>query len=587
MNIISELNTHFQKVFEELGYNKSLAVVSFSARPEMCDFQLNAAFQIAKQEHKNPMEIATQVAEKAKIAGYEIEACPPAFVNIKLTDKKLSSIAERVFFSETCGVEKAKQPRNIIMDYGGANVAKELHVGHFRSPLIGESLKRLHKLFGDKVVSDAHLGDWGLQMGLTILQLKLDGVLDFYFEGKGKEPTITLDMLNEAYPKASKRKNVDEAFKKMADEFTLYIQQKKEPYFTVYKKIREVSVKQIEKHYKELNAEFDFWYGESTADPYVDETVKIFVDKGLAHESEGALVVDVAKEGENVLSDKLDKDGKPYLINPMPPAIIKKYNGGDLYATTDIATILMRNRMFKNPDEIIYTTDNRQIMHFEQVFRCCKLAGISPENQKLTHIPFGTMNGKDGKPFKTRSGDVVRLGDVVDLLIEKASEKLKSNGLEPTREFALKIGVGAMKFMDLSNTVNKDYVFDIEKALAFEGKTGPYIQYTVARINSILEKIGSEECNFNIINGDQRKIVIDALKLISAYKVCYDEYSLGTLCTAVYNLASSFSAFYNNHRILGEENKEKQQSLIGTCILVKKCIAQALWVLAIDIPERM
>ena len=562
--------------------------VSFSNRPDLCDFQSNACFVLSKVMHKAPYDLAVEIVSKIpENKKFEFEAVKPGFINVKIKDEYLSKKSDEILKDVLCGVEKHKTPKKIVMDYGGANVAKELHVGHFRSPLIGESLKRLHKLFGDEVISDAHLGDWGLQMGLTILQLHEDGVLDYYFTKKGKEPQITLEMLNIAYPKASKRKKIDEEFKKKADEYTLKIQHKEEPYYSIYKKIKDISVKQIEKHYKELNAEFDLWYGESTADPYIDETVQIFIDKGLARESQGALVVDVAKDGENVVSDKLDENGKPYLINPMPPAIIKKYNGGDLYATTDIATILMRNRMYKDLDEIIYTTDNRQNMHFEQVFRCCKLAGISPENQKLTHIPFGTMNGKDGKPFKTRSGDVVRLGDVVDMLIEKASEKLKSNGLKPTRDFALKIGVGAMKFMDLSNTVGKDYIFDIDKALSFEGKTGPYLQYTVARINSILAKTDCQAGGIKIYSEDERKILISILKLISAYDVCYDDYSLSTLCSSAYDLASAFSTFYNNHHILNEKDLTKKKAYIAICELVKKSLTQSLWVLAIDVPDRM
>ena len=585
MNIQSEIISILKSAIND---EKAEVSLSFSNRPDLCDFQSNSCFVLSKSAHKAPFDLATEIVNKIpENKKFLFEAVKPGFINVKIKDEYLSSVGDKILSDELCGVKKHKKTKKIVMDYGGANVAKELHVGHFRSPLIGESLKRLHKLFGDEVISDAHLGDWGLQMGLTILQLDEDGVLDYYFTKKGKEPEITLEMLNIAYPKASKRKNTDEEFKKKADDYTLKIKQKKEPYFTIYKKIREISVKQIEKHYKELNAEFDLWYGESTADPYIDETVQIFIDKGLAHESEGAIVVDVAREGENIISDKLDENGKPYLINPMPPAIIKKYNGGDLYATTDIATILMRNRMYKDLDEIIYTTDNRQNMHFEQVFRCCKLSGISPKGQKLTHIPFGTMNGKDGKPFKTRSGEVVRLGDVVDMLIEKASEKLKSNGLKPTRSFALKIGVGAMKFMDLSNTVGKDYVFDIDKALAFEGKTGPYIQYTVARINSILSKTDCKAGKIKIYSEDERKIILSILKLISAYDVCYDDYSLSTLCSSTFDLASAFSTFYNNHHILNEKDLIKKKAYIAICELVKKCLTQALYVLAIDIPERM
>lgn len=571
-----------------LNDEKTEVSVSFSNRPDLCDFQSNFCFALAKSLHKAPFDLASEIVNKVpKNTKFDFEAIRPGFINIKVKDEYLSQKADEILDDDLCGVEKHKKKKRILMDYGGANVAKELHVGHLRSPLIGESLKRLHKLFGDEVISDAHLGDWGLQMGLTIAQLEEDGKLDYYFKNSKKEPEITLEMLNVAYPKASSRKNSDNAFKEKAALYTLNIQQKKEPFYSAYKKIREVSVKEIEKNYKELNATFDYFYGESDAEPYIQKTIDLFVNKNLAHESEGALVVDVAKEGENTLSDKLDENGKPYLLNPMPPVILKKQNGADVYATTDIATILMRNEIIKNLDEIYYIVDGRQASHFERVFRACKLAEISPEGQRLLHIGFGTMNGKDGKPFKTREGTTVKLVDIINLLIEKASEKLVSNGLKPTRDLALKIGVGAMKFGDLSNIVTKDYVFDLDKFLSFEGKTGPYIQYTVARINSILAKTDCKAGNIKIYSEDERKIILSILKLISAYDLCYEDNSLNMLCSSVYDLASAFSTFYNNHHILNEKDLEKKKAYIAICELVKKSLSQALWVLAIDIPERM
>ena len=353
-----------------------------------------------------------------------------------------------------------------------------------------------------------------------------------------------------------------------------------------YKKIKDLSVTEIKKNYDLLNATFDFYYGESDAYPFIDQTIKIFVDKKLARESEGALVVDVAKEGEHIPIPKKSEDEPQRYKNPMPPAIIKKYNGGDLYATTDIATILMRNKDYA-PDEIVYVTDNRQSTHFKQVFRCCKLAGISPEEQKLTHVAFGTMNGKDGKPFKTRAGGVVRLKEVVGLLIDKAEQKLESNGIVGNAELARKIGVGAMKFGDLSNTVDKDYVFDIDKFMAFDGKTGPYIQYTIARINSILSKSKFAGGEVKIENQEERNIVLALLKLLSSYQICYDTYSMNSLCLATFDLASAFSTFYNNHKILSEEDAGKKNSMLAICSLVKKSLEKALWTLGIESVEKM
>ena len=581
--IIGLLNNSAQKA----GYNDKLSV-TFSNMPKLCDFQCNDCFSLAKKYGKNPFDIAEDIVKNIENNGdFEFSAVRPAFINIKLTDKKLSQIGNEFLKDERGGVPKHEHSQRVIMDYGGANVAKALHVGHLRSPIIGESLKRLYKFLGDEVIADVHLGDWGLQMGLTELQLYLDGKLDYYFEGKGKEPVITLDMLNEAYPKASAKKNIDEQFKAQADEWTLKIQNKEEPYYTVYKIIREVSVKEIKKHYSELGAEFDLWYGESDAQDYIDKAIKIIEDKGLTRVSDGALVVDVAVEGENIPIPKTSEDEVQRYKNPMPPAIIKKYNGGVLYATTDIATILMRNEMFGYPDRIEYIVDLRQKNHFVQVFRVCKMAGISPKSQQLLHIGYGTMNGKDGKPFKTRSGDTIKLEDIIDMLVDKASEKLKSNGVEFDRDLALKIGVSAMKFGDLINNVDKDYVFDLDKFMSFEGKTGPYLQYTAVRINSILAKTGEAKGEFYVDNDEEREIIRNILKLNSAYEICYNNKTLSPLCLAIYNLASAFSTFYNNHNVVNEKDEKKKQSFIALLMLVKNKLAQALNVLAIEIPQKM
>ncbi len=588
MNVQNEIVSILKQACGKVGVATDKVSVTFSNLPEKCDFQSNFCFMMAKELKTSPLDLANKIVEAVENnKKFEFFAEKPGFINVKIKKEYFSEVANALLESKKVGVEEHKKKMNVMFDYGGANVAKELHVGHLCSPIIGEGMKRLYKLFGHNVKSDAHLGDWGLQMGLTILQLKEDGVLDYYITKKGKEPTITLDMLNVAYPKASARKNVDAEFKKRADAMTKDIQDKKEPYYSIYKKIRALSITTIEKLYKELGAEFDLWYGESSCADYTETVVDMFVDKRLAVESEGALVVNVAKEGEHIPIPKKTEDEEQRYKNPMPPAIIKKYNGGDLYATTDIATIYMRNKDNANLDEMIYYTDNRQNMHFEQVFRCCKLAGISPEGQNLVHIGFGTMNGKDGKPFKTREGTVVKLDDVINLLIQKSSEKLESNGVKPTRELALKIGVGAMKFGALSNFVTKDYVFDIDRFLSFEGKTGPYIQYTVARINSILSKTKEKGAKIEIRDEEETKIIMATLKLISAYQICFEEKSLNTLCLAAYELASAFSTFYNNHHILNEKDDKRRKSYLSLITLVKNALIQALGVLAIEIPEKM
>lgn len=591
MNLKNELEKILKAKAEKLGWGSEKVAVSFSNRPELCDFQSNFAMMTAKMLGKKPIDVASELIENLSDENFEFSAVMPGFINIKLTEKKLAEVASEVLADKHLGISQVEKKRNVFFDYGGANVAKELHVGHLRSPIVGEALKRLHIAKGNETISDVHLGDYGLQMGLTILQLKLDGYLDKFFEDGAKIDAleienVTLDVLNEEYPKASKRKDVDKEFKAQADEFTLYIQKHQEPYYTIYKKIRELSVKEIENNYDLLNASFDYYYGESDAYDVIDKTIQIFVDKGLARESEGALVVDVAREGEHIPIPKKSEDEPQRYKNPMPPAIIKKYNGGDLYATTDIATILIRNRDFA-PDEIVYITDNRQANHFEQVFRCCKLAGISPEGQKLKHVGFGTMNGKDGKPFKTRAGGTVKYKDVVNMLVDSASAKLSENGIEKDFELARKIGVGAMKFGDLSNTVEKDYVFDIDKFLSFDGKTGPYIQYTIARINSILNKANCQIGKVDVQTEEERNIVIAILKLLSSYDVCFEQYSMNGLCLAAFDLASAFSTFYNNHKILSQEDEKRKASMLAICNLVKIILEKALWTLGIDSVEKM
>ena len=594
MDLKNEILKKLEKSVDGLNFgDKDKLVVTFSNRPDLCDFQTNYALIISKKTGMKPIDVAEKLVKNIeKSEFFEFSVVAPGFINIKVTDKALSEFANFVRTDKNLGVEQVEKKRFIFFDYGGANVAKELHVGHLRSPIIGEALKRLHAVMGDKVLADVHLGDFGLQMGLTELQLKEDGYLDEFFDESIKDyskismENITLDLLNDEYPKASKRKDVDKEFKKMADLFTLYIQQHKEPYFSIYNKIKELSVSEIKKNYELLNTTFDLYLGESDAAPFIDETIKIFVDKNLARESDGALVVDVAKEGEHIPIPKKSEDEVQRYKNPMPPAIIKKYNGGDLYATTDLATILMRNREY-SPDEIIYITDNRQSVHFEQVFRCSKLAGISPEKQKLTHVAFGTMNGRDGKPFKTREGGVVRYKDVINLLIDSAEKKLEENGIVGDKELARRIGVGAMKFGDLSNVVNTDYVFDIDKFMSFDGKTGPYIQYTIARINSILAKADVQPSEVDVQNLEERKIVLAILKLNSSYNVCYENYSLNTLCLATFDLASAFSTYYNNCRILSEKDVKRKKSMLAVCLLVKNCLEKALYTLGIDSVEKM
>ena len=586
MELIQEINSLIKKAFESNGLDSSNVFVTYSAKPELADFQCNSVFAVAKIVGKNPIELGQAIVNSIeKTESFEFSFAAPAFINIKITNKRLSEELNNRNKSVLLGVKQADNPLTVVMDYGGANVAKELHIGHLRSPLIGEALARLYRLLGHKVITDTHLGDYGLQMGLTIAQLEDDGYVDGYFDKNKKNKVITLDTLNEEYPKASKRKNIDESFKKRAEEYTLSIQNEKEPYFSIYKDIRELSINKIKKNYGDLNCFFDLWYGESTAAPFIDETVKIFIDKGLTRESDGALVVDVAKEGENIPTDKRDENGNILYKNPMPPMILKKYNGAAMYATSDVATILMRNRDY-NPDKIIYIVDFRQEDHFKQIFRASKLAGISPENQELIHIAYGTINGKDGKAFKTREGTTVKLDDIINMIKSKASEKLQANGLEYNDELARQIGVAALKFGDLQNMVNKDYVFDLDRFASFEGKTGPYIQYTGARINSLLNKANETPSKIDITLPEEREIAFSMLKLTDSYNKAYEQNSLHGVALALYNLASSFSTFYNNVKVNSAETNQKKKYL-ALIQMVHKMLAQGLYVLAIDMPEKM
>lgn len=586
MELIQEMTEILKTAFNKCGVDSSYVQVGYSVKPELADFQCNSVFEVAKKANINPVLLAEKIVENIEDNdNFEFSFAKPAFINIRVSNKRLSQELNNRNKEPLLGIEQDTKPQTIVMDYGGANVAKELHIGHLRSPLIGEALARLYRLFGHKVITDTHLGDYGLQMGLTIAQLEDDGYIDGYFDKTKQNKTITLDTLNEEYPKASKRKNVEPEFKTKAETYTLYVQSKKEPYYTIYTDIRNLSIDKIRENYKDLNCFFDLWYGESTAEPYINETVDTFIKQGLARKSEGALVVDVAVDGENIPTDKKDENGNILYKNPMPPMILKKHNGADMYATSDVATILQRNRDF-NPDKIIYIVDFRQGQHFKQVFRASKLAGISPKDQELIHIAYGTINGKDGKAFKTREGTTIKLDDIVNMVRSKASEKLKENGIEGNDTLALQIGVAALKFGDLQNMVNKDYVFDLDKFASFEGKTGPYIQYTGARINSLLQKANETPSEINITLAEEKEIAFAIMKLTDSYKRALEQNSLHSVALSLYNLASSFSTFYNNVKVntAKTEDKKKYLALIQ---MVHKMLAQGLYVLAIDMPSKM
>lgn len=569
MFILKEAEQEIQKALNEFDANFN-AVVTFSDRPELCDFQCNVSFSLSKTLKKSPLEIAKNICEKIESENFEYNACAPGFINIKVKENYLEKVFEKLFESEDLLVQK-EDKKKIFLDYGGPNVAKPLHVGHLRSAVIGETLKRLAKFVGNDVTSDVHLGDWGLQMGLTILGIINKFDVGYYFNKTGEKPNITMEDLNVLYPEMSAKSKEDENVKKQAQEITTKLQHKEAGYYDIWKDIRKISVDAIQSIYNKLNVSFDLFNGESDSDLYIPKVFEILNDKKLIEKSEGAEIVNVAVEGEN---------------KPMPPVIVKSSAGAGLYATTDIATILERVQKY-NPDEIWYITDDRQSMHFEQVFRVCKLAGIASEKTNLLHLPFGTINGKDGKPFKTREGGVMRLSDLIDLVTNASNEKLVENGKEQNLNLAEKIGVCALKFGDMINFRGKDYVMDIDKFCSFDGKTGPYILYSLVRINSILNKAGNFKNCFKIGSDISREIIVNILKLSNDIYVSYKEKAPNVMCQSAYSLASSFSTLYANESILQEQNAEKKNALLTLLKLVSKSLQIVCDLLAVNVPEKM
>lgn len=572
MNIKFYLNSKLKEVFAKLGYDTSKAVVNFSST-DIADLQCNASFALAKDLHTSPIVIADNIVSQCGSLCEDFEITNvKGFINFVIKDTMLSMIANKCVKSDRLNVPKLDKPKCMIIDYGGANVAKPLHVGHMRSAIIGEALKRLNRFLGNTVVADVHLGDWGLQMGLTIAQLMDDYDMGYYFGHNVPKVDITIAMLDEAYPKASARKKEDKEFYDRASEITLLLQKKVDGYYQIWQEMERVSVEMVKGTYSRMGATFDLWNGESSVNDIVPYIVDLYKSKGLARESEGALVVDVATEDET---------------SPMPPLLLQKSNGAQMYPVTEIATIFDRVKVY-NPDEILYITDNRQMLHFNQVFRAVRMAGIVDDHTVLKHITFGTVNGKDGKPFKTRDGGTFKLEDLIDMVRDKAYEKLVANGVNVAdmQDLSEKIGLSALIFGDLSNIIARDYVFDLDKFMTFEGKTGPYLQYTAVRIKSILAK--SDIVSHDITIGvDTRDMIVKMLKLIDSFDIAYRDYSLHSIALALYDLCSSFSNFYNNVKILGTENYETRQNYLNTCKLIYNAIELASGILGIKIPEKM
>ena len=585
--VIEILQEELSAAFEKAGYDKKYAKVGVSNRPELCQYQCNGALAAAKEYHKAPIQMANEVVEllNGSDSFKEIVAQAPGFINMTVSDKFLADYINEMAVSETLGLEKAEKPETIVIDYGGANVAKPLHVGHLRSAVIGESIKRTARYLGHKVVGDVHLGDWGLQIGLIITELKHRKpelvYFDENFDGEyPTEPPFTMSDLEEIYPYASGYSKEHPEYKEEAQTATAELQSGRRGYLALWQHIINVSVADLKKIYTKLNVEFDLWKKESDAQPYIPQMVQDMKDGGYAHIDQGALVVDV----------KEDTDTKE-----IPPCMILKSNGATLYNTTDLATIVERRKLF-DPDEIIYVVDKRQSLYFEQVFRCARKTKIIGEDVKLEFVGFGTMNGKDGKPFKTRDGGVLRLEKLLEDVNEQVLDKMKDRDMDKDMidDAAAKISLAAIKYGDLSNQASKDYIFDVERFTSFEGNTGPYILYTIVRTKSLLAKVKAQNItvdeNSAIEPADSKSetdVMLALTKWSETVNAAFEEHAPHKICQFVYELSDTFNKFYHENKIVTNENEKQRESYIKLSALVGKVLETAIDLLGLEAPERM
>ncbi len=581
------LTEELTKCFKEAGFESDKIKATVSNRPDLCQYQCNGAMALAKEMKMAPIKIAEAVVEKLASSEIvtDVSAVMPGFINFNLKDEYIMSYLEKMAEDDRFGIEKDKNPKKIVIDYGGPNVAKPLHVGHLRSAIIGESVKRILRYMGNDVTGDIHLGDWGLQMGLIITELKKRQpelcYFDESFEGEyPEEAPFTISELEEIYPAASAKSKVDEDYKAEAMQATFKLQKGDRGYMALWRHIMNVSVTDLKKNYANLNVSFELWKGESD----VEDDIKPMVDKmtadGFAYESEGAIVVDVAKEDDT---------------KEVPPCMILKSDGAALYTTTDLATLLQRRENI-NPERVIYVVDKRQEMHFIQVFRCAKKTGIMDDSVSLEFLGFGTMNGADGKPFKTRDGGVMRLELLLSDINEKMYEKITENhemDENEAREISKIVGLAAVKYGDLSNQASKDYIFDIDKFTSFEGNTGPYILYTIVRIKSILKKFVDEGgklegLSFGTAKNDtERNLMLELLKLHAMAETAYAELAPHKICAYMYDVANVFNSFYHDNRILAEENEDRKKNLIKLLVLTRDILLTCIDLLGFGAPEHM
>ena len=596
------IEEELKKAFETAGYDPALARVTPSNRPDLCEFQCNGAMAAAKKYHKAPVMIANDVIAclngggKADADGSvktvnmfsKAEAVNPGFINLDIDPVYLAAYLDSMAADERYGIPEAGRKETIVIDYGGPNVAKPLHVGHLRAAVIGECLKRLGRALGHEVIGDVHLGDWGLQMGLLITEMQERNpslpYFDESFDGEyPEEAPFTISELEEMYPAASARSKEDEAYHARALEATHLLQEGRRGYRALWRKIVDISVTDLKKNYEKLSVSFDLWKGESDAQPYIPAMVERLKEEGYAYFDQGALIVDVAEESDS---------------KEIPPCIILKSDGAALYSTTDLATIVEREKLYA-PDEIIYVTDKRQEMHFTQVFRTAKKTGIASEKTRLRHLGFGTMNGKDGKPFKTREGGVMRLEYLIRDIDEEMEKKILENRnvrMEDAKKTAETVGLAALKYGDLSNQASKDYIFDVEKFTSFEGNTGPYILYTIVRIKSILERYEKESassddaskiCILPAASAAEKKLMLSVTDFGDTVAGAFEDLMPHRICQFIYELANAFNSFYHDTKILTEEDKARQASWIALLRLVKGVMEKGIDILGFAAPDHM
>ena len=588
VNTLSELITkEMEQAFTAAGYDAKFAKVTVSNRPDLCEYQCNGAMAAAKTYKKAPIMIANDIVANLQDSECfaQVDAVNPGFINLKLKSSFVTAFLNEMAGDDTLGVEKEANPKTILIDYGGPNVAKPLHVGHLRSAIIGESVKRIMRFKGNDVTGDIHLGDWGYQMGLIITELeKRQPDLPYFdesFEGEyPKEAPFTIGELEEIYPTASGYAKEHEEYREKALQATYLLQNGHKGYRAIWKHIMNVSVTDLKKNYKNLNVEFDLWKGEADAQKYIPGMVEMLKEKGFAHVDEGALVVDVQEEGDK---------------KEIPPCMILKSDGAALYDTTDLATLVEREELYK-PDEVIYVVDKRQELHFVQVFRCAKKCGIVRPETGLKFLGFGTMNGKDGKPFKTREGGVMRLENLIREIDEEMYKKIMDNRTveeEEARNTAKTVGLAAIKYGDLSNQASKDYVFDVDRFTSFEGNTGPYILYTIVRIKSILGKYQQdggiiEELKLQeATNESEKALMLEIAKFNEMINNVYAEIAPHKICAYIYDVANAFNKFYHETKILAEEDAQKKAGYIALLKLTKDVLETCIDLLGFEAPERM